>query len=79
MSDIGLKPFRPVQLHALNEDDPDRRLQFCEIFLQYSIENPDIFNKIIWSDKAQFRLNGRVNRHNCVYWSDTNPHEIITH
>ena len=76
MSDIGLKPFRPVQLHALNEDDPDRCLQFCEIFLQYSIENPHIFNKIIQSDEAQFKLNGRVTRDNWVYWSDTNPHEL---
>lgn len=24
-------------------------------------------------------LNGRVNRHNCVYWSQDNPHVIMEH
>ena len=30
--------------------------------------------KAVWSDEAQFKLNGTVNRHNCVYWSSENPH-----
>jgi hypothetical protein len=33
--------------------------------------------KILWTDEATFKTNGRVNRHNCVYWSDTNPHQVI--
>ena len=33
MTEIGLKPFRPRLLQALNDDDPDRRQQFCEEFL----------------------------------------------
>lgn len=78
MDDLGLKPYRPRRLQALNGDDPDRRLQFCETFLAYVNEDPDVVNKIIWTDEAQFKLNGRVNRHNCVYWSDSNPHEILT-
>ncbi|XP_057657376.1 uncharacterized protein LOC130894512 [Diorhabda carinulata] len=28
-------------------------------------------------DEAQFKLNGRINRHNCVYWSTDNPHITI--
>nr|CAI5854621.1 unnamed protein product [Callosobruchus analis] len=32
---------------------------------------------IIWSDKAQFKLNGTVNRHNCVYWCEENPHITV--
>jgi hypothetical protein len=31
--------------------------------------------KFVWSDEAQFKLNGTVNRHNCVYWSSENPQE----
>ena len=34
-------------------------------------------DRILWSDEATFKLNGRVNRHNCVYWSDSNPHAIL--
>jgi transposase len=77
MDDLGLKPYRPHLLQALNEDDSDRRLQYCEVYLEYAKGDPDIFNKVIYSDEATFKLNGRVNRHNCVYWSATNPHQII--
>jgi len=31
MLKLNLKPYRPRLLHGLLEDDPDRRLQFCEI------------------------------------------------
>ncbi|CAF2083617.1 unnamed protein product [Rotaria magnacalcarata] len=30
MKDLNLKPYKPRLLQALNEDDPDRRLEFCE-------------------------------------------------
>ena len=35
LHDIGLKPYRPHLLHALNEDDPDKRLEFCENFVLF--------------------------------------------
>lgn len=28
MKDLGLKPYKPKLLQALNEDDPDRRLEY---------------------------------------------------
>ena len=28
----------------------------------------------MWSDEAQFKLNGTANRHNCVYWAPENLH-----
>ena len=33
MTEIGLKSFCPQLLQTLNDDDPDRRQQFCEEFL----------------------------------------------
>ena len=77
MSDIGLRPYRPQALQALDEDDGDRRLQFRESFVAYCEKFPDFLNHIIWSDEVCFKLNGRVNRRNCVSWSDSNPHEIL--
>jgi hypothetical protein len=32
---------------------------------------------VVWSDEAQFKLNGTVNRHNCVYWAEDNPHLTV--
>ncbi|CAF5022496.1 unnamed protein product [Rotaria sp. Silwood1] len=77
MQDLNLKPYKPKLLQALNEDDPDRRLEFCEWILNSTQEDPTLLYRILWTDEATFQRNGRVNRHNCVYWSDTNPHFII--
>ncbi|GFQ76014.1 DUF4817 domain-containing protein [Trichonephila clavata] len=41
------------------------------------IRKPGFMGSIIWSDDAQFKLNGTVNRHNCVYWGEENPHITI--
>jgi len=35
-------------------------------------EDEEFVTKIVWSDDAQFKFNGTVNRHNCVYWSPEN-------
>jgi hypothetical protein len=57
----------------MNEDNPDRRMQYCEWF-QHMHEDEEFVGKMVWSDEAQFKLNGTVNRHNCVYWAAENPH-----
>ncbi|CAF1568372.1 unnamed protein product, partial [Rotaria sp. Silwood1] len=77
MQDLNLKLYKPRVLQALNEDDPDRRTEFCEWVLDSFEEDPTLLDRILWTDEAIFKVNGRVNRHNCVYWSDTNPHLVI--
>lgn len=62
------KVYIPRLLHGLLEDDPDRCLQFCELMLNRHKHDPNLFNKIVWSDEANFKLSGQVNRHNCTYW-----------
>lgn len=34
-------------------------------------------DKMWWSNEATFELNGHINRHNCVYWTSSNPHVIV--
>lgn len=46
--------YHPRLIHALIEDDPDRRLAFCE----WKTGSTSKFFE------AQFKLNGRINRHN---------------
>jgi len=77
MKDLNLKPYKPKLLQALNEDDPDRRLEFCEWILDSTEEDPTLLYRILWTDEATFQTNVRVNRHNYVYRSDLNPHFII--
>ncbi|UYV66924.1 hypothetical protein LAZ67_4003355 [Cordylochernes scorpioides] len=69
--------YIPRLVQQLNDDDPDRRLQFCEWIQEMVIREPGFMGSIIWSDEAQFKLNGTVNRHNCVYWCEENPHITI--
>ena len=72
LKDLDLKPYKPRLLQALNEDDLDRRLEFSQWILD-SIQD----DQILWTDEATFKTNTRVNRHNCVYWSDSSPHFVI--
>lgn len=78
MKELGLKPYRPHLLHALNEDDPDRRCEFADIFLNLVAGDSSLPDRIVWTDEAIFKLNGHVNRHNCVYYAVENPHIVIT-
>ena len=72
-----MKPHIPRLIHGLLEDDPDRRSQFCEHFVSLCKDNTTFLNQIVWTDEATFKLSGLVKRHNCVYWSDKNPHFTI--
>lgn len=67
-------PYKMKILHELTEDDPDRRLEFCEIMSERITRNPNYLRNICFSDESTFYLNGRVNTQNCRYWSDENPH-----
>lgn len=72
-------PYKIKLLHELNEDDPDRRLNFCETMMERLNRNPDLLRNILFSDESTFHLNGEVNRHNCRYWAQENPHWMREH
>ncbi|CAF3259642.1 unnamed protein product [Rotaria sp. Silwood2] len=78
MKELGLKPYRSQLLHALSEDDFDRRCKLAHIFLKLVAEDSSFPDRIVWTDEATFKLNGHVNRHNCVYYATENPHIAIT-
>ena len=75
--EAGFRAYHPTQVQELSEDDFDRRVEFCETMLAKFNQNDRLVNKIIWSDESQFMLNGTINRHNCIYWASSNPHEQI--
>lgn len=69
-------PYKIKILHQLVEDDPDRRLEFCEIMAERIAANRFYLQHICFSDESTFCLNGSVNTQNCRYWCDENPHEF---
>ncbi|CAF3328987.1 unnamed protein product [Rotaria sp. Silwood2] len=74
---MGFKPYVPRLIHELNEDDFDRRLEYCDTFLSLLEDDSDLIYRVIWSDEAVFKLNGHINRHNSVYWATQNPNVTI--
>ncbi|PSN52652.1 hypothetical protein C0J52_08821 [Blattella germanica] len=57
----------------MNENDQDRRMEYSEWFNNMVYNDEGFAEMIVWSDEAQFKLNGTVNRHNCIYWASENP------
>lgn len=69
--------FHPYKIHLiqeLNEDDYDRRNEFCDMMMTRIDQQPDFLFHIVFSDEATFTVNGEVNRQNCRSWTDDNPH-----
>ncbi|CAI9738053.1 Hypothetical predicted protein [Octopus vulgaris] len=71
------KSYLPRLVHAINDDGPDRRVQYCEWCLVRYVEEAHLPKKIVWRDEATFKLNGSINRHNCTYWGSENPHVMV--
>ena len=73
MKQLHFKPYRPTLIVDLNEDDFNRRSEFCEVWLEKLENDPNLIDHIFWSDEANFNMNNAVNRHNCRYWARENP------
>lgn len=59
---------------ALTPADFIARVQFCQWALQRIQQDHDFFKYVLFSDEATFKNDGTLNRHNCHYWSNENPH-----
>lgn len=70
----GFKAYRVTLLQELGEDDFDRRMEFCETMMNRIDHRQILLDNIVFSDESTFMLNGHVNRHNCRYWDNVNPH-----
>lgn len=74
--DLGLHPYKIVLTQELKPLDHHKRRVFANWALEHLEIDHDFFKKIIFSDEAHFWLNGFVNKHNCRFWCENNPHEI---
>lgn len=66
----GHHPYHYRGVHALNENDPQNRIAFC----QWLIDNQD--KNILWTDEATFTRIGIFNQRNEHFWALNNPHVI---
>lgn len=70
-------PYKVTLVQQLDYEDFDRRMEYCERIMARCLENPNFLPNVLFSNEATFMLNGRVNRHNCRYWSEDNPHWML--
>lgn len=68
-------PYHYTPVHALEEGDPARRIDFCRFLLDNDVENPDYLSKILWTDESKFDRDGITNYHNSYFWNQkgSNP------
>lgn len=76
LKNANMHPYKVQLVQELSDDDPDRRIEFCDQMMGFIINNQISLEWVVFSDESTFTLNGEVNRHNCRYWADDNPYWI---
>ncbi|GFV68302.1 hypothetical protein TNCV_2203331 [Trichonephila clavipes] len=62
---------------AIHQNDHQARRRFVELAQNEIAVVPDFHKRILFSDEAQFWLNGYVNKQNCRIWSEANPQVYV--
>lgn len=71
---IKFYPYKVKLVQKLNDDYPDRHLEFCDLMMGRIDAYQTSCLISFFSEEATFELSSQVNRHNFRYWSDSNPH-----
>ena len=71
------RPYKPRLLQVLYDDDFPRRTEMCEWFLYQLNENEDCLRSVMFTDEANFYVNGLVSKQHIRYWAKENPHFFI--
>ncbi|GAA51098.1 transposable element Tc3 transposase [Clonorchis sinensis] len=71
---LHLYPYHFTLLQNITEEDKEQRVMFAN----WLLDNEEIVPNILWSDEANFSVDGPINKHNCVIWS-REAHEYLTH
>lgn len=68
-----LYPYHFQRVQTLLPRDYPLRVAFCRTMLRRMREEPDFFNKILWSDESSCQRDGYLNLHNLHSWQLENP------
>ena len=68
----GQHPFHYRTVQVLNVDDPEYRVEFCEIIVDFSLMDPLWLSFILWTDESIFTRDGFFNQHNSHVWARDN-------
>ena len=71
------RSYKTRKTHRLHHGDADRRLAFCNWYLDMLGNNEHFFENIIWTDEAHVTSDGIFNKYNNRLWSENNPHQQV--
>lgn len=74
LSKHNMHDYKFTKVQFLKPEDFPQRVLFCESLIVHIQEDPQFFQKIIWSDESKFSREGIFNRKNIHYWAEQNPH-----
>lgn len=77
-SDSHFRPYHERPIHELKTIDRPRRVEMARVLLRMFDDDLTILERIIWTDEAEFKLDGSVNSRNTNYWSGQNPNIVRT-
>ena len=77
LHESGFHPYRLRHRHCLNDEDFESRVDFAIEILQLLDQDTDILKRIVFSDEANFHVNGNVNGWNYRFYAQENP-EFVT-
>lgn len=66
-------PYKYRRTQTLVPGDEERRIQFCQWFINKMRTNDNFWRFILWSDESTFSNRGMFNMKNSHYWSRENP------
>lgn len=67
-------PYHVQKVQSLLSRDYAPRVAFCRRMLQLHNEDPNFFNRVLWSDESVCKKDGYTNLHNLHSWQLANPH-----
>jgi len=71
-----LKVYRVTIVQELKPLDTQKRMAYCEWFMNVFGEDDELLDITWYSDEAWFHLSGYVNSQNTRIWATEHPHEI---
>ncbi|GFX79257.1 putative DD41D transposase [Trichonephila clavipes] len=61
----------------MNRLTPEQRFQIVQFNFENNSSVPNFHKRVLFSDEAHSWLNGYVNKENCRFWSEANPHVYV--
>ncbi|GBM60386.1 hypothetical protein AVEN_156947-1 [Araneus ventricosus] len=73
-----MKPYVIQLVQQLKQEDYGKRMNYAT-FMQESIEDETMADRLIFSDESTFHISGKVNRYNNRIWGTEKPSTVIEH